>query len=114
MQNSTPTQTNFRHSKFLLQENKPLYSLEDNGDYVYDVAWSPTHPALFAAVDGSGKLDLWNLNQETEAPIASVVVDGAPALNKVSWTQSGLHVTVGDDHGKIWVYDVGEVCAIKA
>jgi dynein intermediate chain, cytosolic len=93
-----------------LQESKPLYSLEDNGDYVYDVAWSPTHPALFAAVDGSGKLDLWNLNQETEAPIASVVVDGAPALNKVSWTQSGLHVTVGDDHGKIWVYDVGEVC----
>ncbi|XP_065337520.1 cytoplasmic dynein 1 intermediate chain isoform X35 [Cloeon dipterum] len=94
-----------------LKENKPLYSLEDNGDYVYDVAWSPTHPALFAAVDGSGKLDLWNLNQETEAPMASVIVDGAPALNKVSWTQSGQHVTVGDDHGKIWVYDVGEQLA---
>jgi dynein intermediate chain len=86
--------------------------LEDNGDYVYDVAWSPTHPALFAAVDGTGKLDLWNLNQETEAPTASVVVDGCPALNKVSWTQSGLHVTVGDDLGKIWVYDVGEVSAL--
>ncbi|XP_059487686.1 cytoplasmic dynein 1 intermediate chain isoform X13 [Neocloeon triangulifer] len=95
-----------------VKENKPLYSLEDNGDYVYDVAWSPVHPALFAAVDGSGKLDLWNLNQETEAPMASVIVDGAPALNKVSWTQSGLHVTVGDDHGKIWVYDVGEQLAM--
>ncbi|XP_048512884.1 cytoplasmic dynein 1 intermediate chain isoform X34 [Athalia rosae] len=91
-----------------LKENKPLYSFEHNGDYVYDVAWSPTHPALFAAVDGSGRLDIWNLNQDTEVPAASVVVDGCPALNTVSWTPSGLHVTVGDDTGKIWVYDVAE------
>ncbi|XP_050466514.1 cytoplasmic dynein 1 intermediate chain-like isoform X37 [Cataglyphis hispanica] len=91
-----------------LKENKPLYSFEHNGDYVYDVAWSPTHPALFAAVDDSGRLDLWNLNQDTEVPTASVVVDGSPALNRVSWTPSGLHVTVGDDTGKIWVYDVAE------
>ncbi|XP_020280111.1 cytoplasmic dynein 1 intermediate chain-like isoform X8 [Pseudomyrmex gracilis] len=91
-----------------LKENKPLYSFEHNGDYVYDVAWSPTHPALFAAVDDSGRLDLWNLNQDTEVPTASVIVDGCPALNRVSWTPSGLHVTVGDDTGKIWVYDVAE------
>ncbi|XP_011631893.1 cytoplasmic dynein 1 intermediate chain-like isoform X1 [Pogonomyrmex barbatus] len=91
-----------------LKENKPLYSFEHNGDYVYDVAWSPTHPALFAAVDDSGRLDLWNLNQDTEVPTASVVVDGSPALNRISWTPSGLHVTVGDDTGKIWVYDVAE------
>jgi dynein intermediate chain len=95
-----------------LKENKPLYSFEHNGDYVYDVAWSPTHPALFASVDDSGRLDLWNLNQDTEVPTASVVVDGCPALNRVSWTPSGLHVTVGDDTGKIWVYDVAEVCMI--
>ncbi|XP_014616168.1 PREDICTED: cytoplasmic dynein 1 intermediate chain-like isoform X7 [Polistes canadensis] len=91
-----------------LKELKPLYSFEHNGDYVYDVAWSPTHPALFAAVDDSGRLDLWNLNQDTEVPAASVIVDGNPALNRVSWTPSGLHVTVGDDTGKIWVYDVAE------
>ncbi|XP_044010821.1 cytoplasmic dynein 1 intermediate chain isoform X3 [Aphidius gifuensis] len=91
-----------------LKENKPLHSFEHNGDYVYDVAWSPTHPSLFAAVDDSGHLDLWNLNQDTEVPTASVVVDGCPALNRVSWTPSGLHVTVGDDTGKIWVYDVAE------
>ncbi|RLU14725.1 hypothetical protein DMN91_012612 [Ooceraea biroi] len=91
-----------------LKENKPLYSFEHNGDYVYDVAWSPTHPALFASVDDSGRLDLWNLNQDTEVPTASVIIDGCPALNRVSWTPSGLHVTVGDDTGKIWVYDVAE------
>lgn len=74
-----------------------------------DVAWSPIHPALFAAVDGGGRLDLWNLNQDTEVPAAGVIVDGFPALNRVSWTPSGLHVTVGDNQGKIWVYDVAEV-----
>ncbi|KAJ8796553.1 hypothetical protein J1605_002150 [Eschrichtius robustus] len=46
--------------------NKPLYSFEDNADYVYDVMWSPVHPALFACVDGMGRLDLWNLNNDTE------------------------------------------------
>lgn len=48
------------------QHNKPLYSFEDNADYVYDVMWSPVHPAMFAAVDGMGRLDLWNLNNDTE------------------------------------------------
>lgn len=57
---------------------------------------------------GNGRLDLWNLNQDTEVPAASVVIDGAPALNRVSWTPSGLHVTIGDDSGKIYVYDVAE------
>lgn len=90
------------------KETKPLYSFEDNGDYVYDVAWSPVHPALFAAVDGTGRLDLWNLNTDTEVPTATAMVEGSPALNRVSWTPSGTHVTVGDDTGKIWLYDVGE------
>jgi len=95
-----------------VKETKPLYSFEDNGDYVYDVAWSPIHPALFTAVDGSGRIDLWNLNQDTEVPIASTIVEGAPALNRVSWTNSGQQITVGDDMGKIWIYDVGEQLAI--
>ncbi|XP_036675836.1 cytoplasmic dynein 1 intermediate chain isoform X28 [Drosophila suzukii] len=91
-----------------LKDTKPLYSFEDNSDYVMDVAWSPVHPALFAAVDGSGRLDLWNLNQEMEVPTASIVVAGAPALNRVSWTPSGLHVCIGDEAGKLYVYDVAE------
>ena len=33
---------------------------------MYDVAWSPIHPAVFATVDGMGRLDVWNLNQDTE------------------------------------------------
>ena len=51
---------------FSLQEEKPLYSFEDNSDYIYDVAWSPIHPAVFAAVDGNGRLDIWNLTLDIE------------------------------------------------
>ncbi|MEQ2225488.1 Cytoplasmic dynein 1 intermediate chain 1, partial [Ilyodon furcidens] len=51
------------------KHNKPLYSFEDNADYVYDVMWSPVHPAMFAAVDGMGRLDLWNLNNDTETNV---------------------------------------------
>ncbi|XP_023035245.1 cytoplasmic dynein 1 intermediate chain isoform X8 [Drosophila willistoni] len=97
-----------------LKDTKPLYSFEDNSDYVMDVAWSPVHPALFAAVDGSGRLDLWNLNQDTEVPTASIVVDGAPALNRVSWTPSGLHVCIGDEAGRLYVYDVAEHLALPS
>lgn len=95
-----------------LKESKPIYSFEDNGDYVYDVRWSPVHPALFACVDGTGRLDLWNLNNDTELPTVSEVVDGSPALNRVIWTPSGHQVAVGDDVGKVWVYDVGEQLAV--
>ncbi|XP_076031641.1 cytoplasmic dynein 1 intermediate chain short wing isoform X38 [Oratosquilla oratoria] len=95
-----------------LKETKPLYSFEDNGEYVYDVAWSPIHPALFTTVDGSGRIDLWNLNLDTEVPTASTFIEGCPALNRVSWTNSGQQITVGDDVGKIWIYDVGEQLAL--
>ncbi|XP_037705117.1 cytoplasmic dynein 1 intermediate chain 2 isoform X3 [Choloepus didactylus] len=94
------------------KNNKPLYSFEDNSDYVYDVMWSPTHPALFACVDGMGRLDLWNLNNDTEVPTASISVEGNPALNRVRWTHSGREIAVGDSEGQIVIYDVGEQISV--
>lgn len=91
-----------------LKENKALYSFEDNGDYVVDVKWSPTHPALFATADAAGRLDLWNLNRDTEVPVASMQAEGGVALNRLSWTPNGTHLTAGDDTGKIYVYELAE------
>ncbi|XP_037330329.1 cytoplasmic dynein 1 intermediate chain 1 isoform X8 [Pungitius pungitius] len=91
------------------KHNKPLYSFEDNADYVYDVMWSPVHPATFAAVDGMGRLDLWNLNNDTEVPTASVTIEGASALNRVRWSTGGKEVAVGDSEGRVWIYDTGEL-----
>lgn len=94
-----------------LKETQPLYSFEHNSDYVFDVSWSPVHPALFACVDGLGNFDLWNLNCDTELPTVGTVVEGSPALNCVAWTTSGQHVAVGDSLGKVWLYDIGEQLA---
>ncbi|XP_048882606.1 cytoplasmic dynein 1 intermediate chain 1 isoform X2 [Brienomyrus brachyistius] len=91
------------------KNNKPLYSFEDNADYVYDVMWSPVHPALFATVDGMGRLDLWNLNNDTEVPTASVTIEGTSALNRVRWASGGREIAVGDSEGRVWIYDVGEL-----
>ncbi|XP_013996367.2 dynein, cytoplasmic 1, intermediate chain 2a isoform X3 [Salmo salar] len=97
------------------KSTRPLYSFEDSCDYVYDVMWSPTHPALFACVDGSARLDLWNLNNDTEVPSASVCVNGSPALNRVRWAHSGREIATGDSDGQVLVYDVGEqICVPKA
>ncbi|TSM68887.1 Cytoplasmic dynein 1 intermediate chain 2 [Bagarius yarrelli] len=94
------------------KNNKPLYSFEDNSDYVYDVMWSPVHPALFACVDGVGHLDLWNLNNDTEVPTASITVEGTPALNRLRWSQTGREIAVGDSEGQVLIYDVGEQIAV--
>ncbi|XP_046704019.1 cytoplasmic dynein 1 intermediate chain 1 isoform X2 [Silurus meridionalis] len=94
------------------KHNKPLYSFEDNVDYVYDVMWSPMHPAVFATVDGLGRLDIWNLNKNTEVPTASVTVDSSCALNRVRWASGGHEVAAGDSEGRVWIYDVGEQLAV--
>lgn len=54
----------------------PIYSFDEADDYVYDVKWHPTQPALFGTVDGSGKFDLWNLNTDTEVRRGLTFCDG--------------------------------------
>ena len=109
---------------------------------MYDVQWSPIHPALFAAVDGTGRLDLWNLNNDTEVqiwtifrlnarethvllppnlhhfaplqvPTASTHSESMTSLNRLRWTHSGHQIAVGDDDGHVFIYDVGEVRELK-
>lgn len=100
------------------KEVEPIHSFESNSDYVYDVKWSPNNPFLFATADGDGRVDIWNFAQDSELPIASTHVEpitnadsskAHPSLNKLIWTPSGNQVVVGDDVGRIHVYDIGDV-----
>jgi len=93
-------------------QTKPIYSFEDAGDYVYDVKWCPTHPAIFATVDGTGSLDLWNLNEDTEVPIIKTNV-GSKALNRLKWSADGRKILTGDSAGNLYVYDTGEISVPK-
>lgn len=70
--------------------------------------WSPINPNLFACVDGTGRLDLWNLINDAEVPTASFLLDSSPALNKMRWSPNGHQIAVGDDQGKISLIDVNE------
>ncbi|KAI0033657.1 cytoplasmic dynein intermediate chain [Vararia minispora EC-137] len=88
----------------------PLYSFDEADDYVYDVKWHPTHPAVFGAVDGSGKFDLWNLNIDTEVPAVRTAVSEGHALNKMRWDhKDGRRVAMGGSEGRLHVYDIGDM-----
>ncbi|KAI9245500.1 WD40-repeat-containing domain protein [Helicostylum pulchrum] len=91
----------------------PLYSFEHADDYVYDVKWSPSHPALFGTVDGTGQFDLWNLNADTEEPFVSTQVGSGKALNKIAWDKEGKKTAIGSSDGHVYVYDIGEMATPK-
>ncbi|CAL8075770.1 unnamed protein product [Calicophoron daubneyi] len=100
------------------REYKPLHTFEDYFDYVYDARWSPVHPAVFAAVDGAGHLDIWNVNHDVEVPTARISVEGqntsenvnssTGALNKCSWDVTGARLAAGDDRGHVTICTVHE------
>ncbi|CDS03474.1 hypothetical protein LRAMOSA00876 [Lichtheimia ramosa] len=91
----------------------PLYSFEHADDYVYDVKWSPSHPALFGSVDGTGQFDLWNLNADTEEPYVSTSVGSGRALNKLAWDKEGNKTAIGSSDGRVYLYDIGEIATPK-
>ena len=48
-----------------------MFSFECNNDYIYDVEWSPSHPAVFGCVNGVGQLQLWDINKDSEVITAT-------------------------------------------
>jgi len=101
--------------------------LDEADDYVYDVKWHPSHPAVFGTVDGSGKFDLWNLNMDTEVclnesqilfltavvrqvPVVSTPVGANRAINKLEWDRKdGRRAALGSSDGKLYIYDIGDM-----
>lgn len=81
----------------------PLFSFDDYDDYVYDVKWSPSHPALFASVDGSGSLKVWNMNIDAEVPQRTIQAC-KHALNKLTFSNDGTRILTGSLQGEIQLY----------
>jgi dynein intermediate chain len=76
----------------------------DFEDYVYDISWSPIHPALFAACDGSGKLTIMNIltNERMTHGLAATA-------NKIVWDKEGKFVACGSSNGTLYIYNAGEI-----
>jgi len=87
---------------------RALHSMEGLGEYVTEARWCPTHPATFCTALTTGRMDIWNLNHDTEVPLSSMQLEGSPAIIKAKWSQNGRKMVIGDDDGKIHVADIGE------
>jgi len=91
-------------------------------DYVCDVRWSPTNPAVFCTITSGGMLTLWDLSRSTLEPqdyfnvlkdSSSATTGGASnlALNKVTWSLDGGSLYVGDTRGSVKLISVRETSA---
>ncbi|KAK8049543.1 cytoplasmic dynein-like protein 1 intermediate chain 2 [Apiospora phragmitis] len=85
-------------------------------DVVYDAAWSPVRPGVFALVDGAGNLEIWDLSIETEIPITRISPSQrkegrtmlSKSLNKVAWEPSeGKRLATGGIDAAVTVFEVG-------
>lgn len=97
------------------QQSRPLLEFTRE-DVVYDAAWSPVKPGIFALVDGSGCMEVWDITYDTEVPVARTSPTtrepdkrgGTKSLNKVAWEQTdGKRLAVGGMAGVLTVYEVG-------
>ena len=86
-------------------------------DLVYDARWSPHKPGVFSSVDGAGNVDVWDLTDDTEVPVARVTPEmdrsiqggyAAKSLEKVCWEEKeGKRLGVGGAAGVVTVFEVG-------
>lgn len=91
---------------------KPLL-IFNRSDMVYDASWSPAAPGVFANVDGTGHVELWDLSRDMEVPISRIKPStnndaylNRP-LNKIAWRRpDGSRLAVGGLDGVVTVFDV--------
>ena len=86
--------------------DEPLYTFENAQEYIYDVEWSPVHPSIFAGCDGDGYIEVWDLNRDTEAPIAHKQTPKRTALNCLRWNSDGRRIAVGDSDGYVTLWSL--------
>lgn len=80
--------------------DKALLSLVSHSyDYMSDVQWNPTHPAMMATASSNGTMGLWNFANSMEEPITGsdgiiVEPDGVSGrgLNKLKWSLDGKRI----------------------
>ncbi len=87
-------------------KEEPLFTFENAQEYVYDVEWSTVHPSIFACCDGDGFIEVWDLNKDTEAPIAHKQTPKRTALNCLRWNSDGRRIAVGDSDGYVTLWSL--------
>ena len=69
---------------------------------------SPVHPAVFACVDGLGKVSIFNLvNKDFGQPVVEKEITDC-GICRMSWSHDGKMLLFGDANGDMHLYDVAE------
>ena len=92
----------------------PLKSFEDGTDYIADISWCPTHPAIFAAIDGSGRLYIFDLNINSDASIYQADFPNLRGCNKLKWDAAGENLAICSLDGEAFVFDTAQFTSRKS
>merc|ERR1719168_73597 len=91
------------------KSNLQLHAFDTLQDYVHDVRWSPAHPAVFACVDGLGRVSVFNLcNKDFGQPVVDKVITEGGGICRLSWSADGKQLLFGDANGMMRLFDVAE------
>jgi WD40 repeat protein len=78
-------------------EPKLLEVFKTSTTFVTDVAWSPTHPGVFASVDADGFVFVHSVLRDRVDPTA--VLHGSAGATRLRWSADGKTIAVGDIAG---------------
>jgi len=66
---------------------KPLLYLEPSQSYLFDVAWSPARPLVFAVADADGKVHVYDLKENVLSPVLVIPVCEGKGVTAISFNQ---------------------------
>lgn len=104
---------------------EPLISFHKD-DVVYDVSWNPNFSGIFGSVDGTGHLEIYDINVDLDTPVARIKPSSGSdnvlptltstaslnylnrPLNKLCWdrTAGSRRVAVGGLDGVLTVFEI--------
>ncbi|SPJ10614.1 cytoplasmic dynein intermediate chain, putative [Plasmodium sp. DRC-Itaito] len=82
----------------------PLIVFDSFEDYIMDIKWSPTHPALFSTCSSNGKINLWNILYDTESSFYETSLDNS-STNKLAWSHDGKRLIAADTQGYLTLWN---------
>lgn len=96
------------------EKTLPLLNIPTE-DLVYDCKWSPHKPSVFAAVTGSGDLQVYDLNYDIEVPVTKISPTRGrngtvpfKSLNRLAWEERrGAFIATGGLDGMVTLFEVG-------
>ncbi|XP_022073658.2 WD repeat-containing protein 34 isoform X1 [Acanthochromis polyacanthus] len=95
------------HLHSLLQPN-PLVSLRISNSYVFQVQWSPTRPLVFAAANGQGEVQIFDLGRRSPRAAATIGQgDAGQAATCFDFNCQNPHlVAVGKTDGTVGIWQL--------